>query len=342
MYAMEKRIKYDKYDSGKTFFLSVVVPQLAGIVLVIALMMVASFLGTSYEALIEKPWVLAISAIIAQLAFVGVFFGYNKKAKVDYVKATGFSVKTSWRNYVSCVIIAVVALFGFNNLIGVFNQGIVEIGYTGSQAMPLPLNNAGWLIYNLIFLAFAPAVFEELLFRGIIYNGLKNDGKIKAVFISALLFTVMHGSLVQTIYPFMLGLVLGFVMMKTENIFCTILIHFLNNTIVIVSNYIYEVNQITGETVNMLTFKEIALAILYAIVAGVIVWLVIKFVMKAKQKKKMSLNDIKIDENQVNGENLENVQTISQPAVKENKFMTYGIVVAVVVYLLDIFIGFMW
>ena len=86
----------------------------------------------------------------------------------------------------------------------------------------------------LLFVYFAmivvlPAVCEELLFRGVITRGLEEFGKIPAILISALFFTLMHASPLQTVYQFCLGVALGFLMVETGNIFLCMMFHGANN-----------------------------------------------------------------------------------------------------------------
>ena len=65
------------------------------------------------------------------------------------------------------------------------------------------------------------------------YEGL---GWKKAILISAGLFSALHLSIMSMAATFYLGLLLGFVVYKTNSIFAGMIGHFLNNTIAIVLN----------------------------------------------------------------------------------------------------------
>ena len=54
-------------------------------------------------------------------------------------------------------------------------------------------------------------VSEELIFRGYILQTLRPYGKKFAIVLSAFLFGIFHGNLLQTPYAFLMGLVLGYV-----------------------------------------------------------------------------------------------------------------------------------
>ncbi|MBQ1483067.1 MAG: CPBP family intramembrane metalloprotease [Erysipelotrichaceae bacterium] len=87
--------------------------------------------------------------------------------------------------------------------------------------------------------ALAPALFEEIIFRGIIIRKFLDAGKSEtyAWLGSALLFSMVHltnlvggnvlNTLVQTAYALVIGLLLGAVYLKDRNILSVITSHFL-------------------------------------------------------------------------------------------------------------------
>lgn len=78
-------------------------------------------------------------------------------------------------------------------------------------------------------LAILPAVCEEVLCRCLGTGLLKNFHPWTAIFVSAAAFGLMHSTLQQIPFAFVLGLVLGFVYVKTGNLLYPILLHFVNN-----------------------------------------------------------------------------------------------------------------
>lgn len=78
----------------------------------------------------------------------------------------------------------------------------------------------------------AAPILEELLFRGVILDGLlKNYEPWKAIGFSAFLFALVHGNLAQGIGAFVIGLLIGWIYWKTQSIIPGIIVHFLNNLI---------------------------------------------------------------------------------------------------------------
>jgi sodium transport system permease protein len=87
-----------------------------------------------------------------------------------------------------------------------------------------------WVVWLVIGLT--PAITEELLFRGLILQGLRRWGKWKALLVSSLLFALAHSSIYRLAPTLFLGLILGWVAWRSGSIFTSMLVHFLNNGLV--------------------------------------------------------------------------------------------------------------
>jgi sodium transport system permease protein len=91
-------------------------------------------------------------------------------------------------------------------------------------AAPLPL--------VLLLMAALPAICEELAFRGFIFGGLVRErGKVRAIVVTALMFGISHGVLQQSIAASLMGLVLGWITLRTGSVLPCICIHFTNNAL---------------------------------------------------------------------------------------------------------------
>jgi membrane protease YdiL (CAAX protease family) len=81
-------------------------------------------------------------------------------------------------------------------------------------------------------ISIGPAIFEELLFRGMVLQGLrKHSSDSFAILISALFFGIFHGNIGQAPFAFVLGLYLGWMVVYTNSLIPAILLHFINNFI---------------------------------------------------------------------------------------------------------------
>ena len=77
-------------------------------------------------------------------------------------------------------------------------------------------------------------IYEEVLFRYLLYNRLKNKYSIKkSLLITATIFALIHLQPIKIIYAFLLGIIINIFYEKNKNILAPILIHISANTIVI-------------------------------------------------------------------------------------------------------------
>ena len=87
----------------------------------------------------------------------------------------------------------------------------------------------------LLLVAVAPAVGEELIFRGVIGRGLTaRYGLVLGIFFSSVLFAMVHGHPVHAIGVFPLGVCMHIAYVATRSFWAPVLIHFLNNAMAVV------------------------------------------------------------------------------------------------------------
>lgn len=164
-------------------------------------------------------------------------------------KQYGFSVNSDLSNFpviVPLFLIAVVPLLaGVDSSIGV--QQIIYI-----------------LIYMLIV-----AFVEEVLYRGVILNHLKQKSTNYAIFGSAIMFSISHlitavggksisEVLFQVALAFVMGMILAITVISTGNIYICIAYHFVNNVSVSIS-------QSFGTSDTIISYGVLVAAIIYLV-----------------------------------------------------------------------------
>ena len=93
------------------------------------------------------------------------------------------------------------------------------------------------LAQRLVLLALAPAIAEEIFFRGFVLRGLLAKGKGTAILISGIAFGLFHALAVEGFWlervptSAALGLVLGWLAVRTGSILPGILLHLLHNAV---------------------------------------------------------------------------------------------------------------
>jgi sodium transport system permease protein len=84
----------------------------------------------------------------------------------------------------------------------------------------------------LLLIGLAPAVCEELAFRGFILSGLRRLGhKWSAIVLTSLFFGLTHFMLQQSLSAFVVGIVIGYVAVKTGSIWPGLLYHAVHNSL---------------------------------------------------------------------------------------------------------------
>lgn len=100
-----------------------------------------------------------------------------------------------------------------------------------------PKGILGFLL-TLISTAVIPALVEEFALRGIVLGLLRKFGDGFAVITSAILFGIMHGNFQQMPFAFLVGLALGFIVVKTDSLLIAIAVHSANNLVSVIFDYL--------------------------------------------------------------------------------------------------------
>lgn len=91
-----------------------------------------------------------------------------------------------------------------------------------------------WLL--LLVIAVAPALCEELAFRGFVLSGLRHMGrKWRAIVLSSLAFGMSHALFQQSLIASLVGCVLGFIAVQAGSIWPGMLYHLLHNGLAVLS-----------------------------------------------------------------------------------------------------------
>ena len=115
-----------------------------------------------------------------------------------------------------------------------FNAIILALGY---ESLPGSSTgggiNASFVNFLLVtfYSAMLPGICEEITHRGMLLNGLKKQGLGKALILSSLMFGLMHLNINQFFYAFVVGLIIGFIVICANSIIPAMIVHFTHNFI---------------------------------------------------------------------------------------------------------------
>ena len=115
----------------------------------------------------------------------------------------------------------------------------LEASYKKAIMAMTQMHSVGDLIWNLIAVAFIPAVVEELFFRGALQKTLKewSAKPVLAIVVTAIVFSAFHFSYFGFLSRLGLGIVLGFIFEYTSSIWLSIFMHCINNGVAIIALY---------------------------------------------------------------------------------------------------------
>ena len=178
-------------------------------------------------------YVLNIVIQVGLLFCLSIFlFAFLMKSNTKNVlKFFGFR-KIRFRQILISILIGIV-VYVLNVLIMTFINALMSsIGYNFSSGGERMTSYPIWLLLvNLFFTAVLPGVCEEVAHRGMILNGFSQFGPRRAVVLSALLFGLLHLNVEQVVYATLIGILVGYISLRTESIYPAMIVHFMNNAI---------------------------------------------------------------------------------------------------------------
>lgn len=142
----------------------------------------------------------------------------------------------------------------------------------GYDAVKDAIGLGGWAILSAVV---AAPIVEEILFRGLILESCRERfGRTTAVFVSAFLFGLIHIVPLQVVNAFVVGLILGYVYLKTGSLLSAMIIHAVNNAIA------YATMALLGTDANT-TLRELISApwlywIVYILAAALFVYAMVR------------------------------------------------------------------
>ena len=184
---------------------------------------------SNFTSFLSSAMGYLITSLSLYLAMLLLFFFFNRKKDNTIIS------KIKIKKVLFYISIAIISFLTLYPVVTCFDTLLVKLGAKINN-LTYTLSTKNYFI-SLLSLVLAPAVCEELLFRGIILSGLKKHGKTFSITITALMFCIFHMAISQTIYPLLMGLLLCVIMHYEENIYYTIIVHLTNNFLSLTLSY---------------------------------------------------------------------------------------------------------
>lgn len=131
---------------------------------------------------------------------------------------------------------AIVCVFAVNSITILWSLILEGFGLTLDNT-EIVMNNTADLAAAIFSMAVMPGICEELMFRGVILGAYEDKGREKALFVSSILFATLHGSVQGLPGQTLMGVVLGYVVIKSSSIYTGMMLHTTYNSLLIMITY---------------------------------------------------------------------------------------------------------
>ncbi len=160
-------------------------------------------------------------------------------------KKVGFKDSLGWIGFgMGCCVVA-------DFVVSFLSTLAKSVGYELTQNSLLEPDSVFACVALVFSTVIAPAVIEEYAFRCCSVGILQKYGKGFAVVVVSILFGMIHGNIIQFIFATLVGLILGYITIKTGNVYIAMIVHGLNNSLSVVSDIIgYAANDTLADKIS--------------------------------------------------------------------------------------------
>ena len=284
--SLVSKLNLNSKQGGFAFSLNASVSVAISFIFSLIISIIVLLSGNSLTEVTNSSAVILISFLLGALICAVTLIIFYLKFKVDFKSfLICDKTKNNFAVYLATFLITFGVIFGLGELNSYFLQALEKIGLNPSSPT-LPKFSVVNFILVTICVCVLPAVFEELLFRGVITYSLKEHGEVFAILVSGALFAIFHMQPAQTLYQFIFGALFAFIAIRSGCILPVIIAHFINNFFVVLNYYFLNLN--FNDTVKI----AITIIALIMLVVGVVIMLVF---VKNEEPKKQNSTVTKLD-----------------------------------------------
>ncbi len=217
--------------------------------------------ATKFISVYEDPVMSALlQAVLSVIMFIPMFLIVTKLARRTVSSVIEIK-KPKKESFWYLVLIGVGACQIGEVLATLFHSVLAEIGLAPNMPQMEYGTSVSGVLMAFLSIAVVPALVEEFAVRGVIMGLLKPFGQGFSIIVSAVVFGLMHGNLVQIPFAFFAGLALGFITVKSGSIWPAVVVHFINNAISVAAGYL---QMLTGAGVSNTVYSVLGILLLLA------------------------------------------------------------------------------
>lgn len=167
------------------------------------------------------------NGLLSSVIFFFTALIYSLIKKLDFGELFPFEKIGGKRLFMLCTVGITVALMC--NYAAILVTDVFGLFGIDNSGISMSESSRPSIVLYYLTVAILPAFVEEFAFRGVIMGSLKKYSQALALLVSSATFALMHGNFVQIPFTFCCGLVFGFLVLKTNSLLPSIIVHFLNN-----------------------------------------------------------------------------------------------------------------
>lgn len=195
----------------------------------IALVLIISLYG--YTELFNPTFEssLLVDGIMAAIVLVFASFNFKSILKLYSFK----NVRTPM--VLLLTIVMMVTAVGVHFLANFINEAL----FNDNSSITWIYEQTQWpVLLSILFIGVYPAIFEEIAFRGFLFNNLLLFSKPRSViFTSGFLFAFIHFSIIGLLWLLPLGLFFGYLRFRYRNLWYSSICHFVYNTTIVILSF---------------------------------------------------------------------------------------------------------
>ena len=215
--------------SGLAFSVATLLPTVLSFFFLLALALLGLGDTENYQT---ADWFLYANYLLPQISFALVTLAYLRYRQIPARVAVQKQVCKPV--YFLVAIILQIGLFGLSELNALFMEWLQGFGYTDAGILLPSVDGLGF-VGVLLVVGVCAAALEEIVFRGVILDGLKKNFSLPvAVVICGGMFALYHQNPAQTLYQFCCGAAFALVALRSGSVLPTALAHFVNNAVILI------------------------------------------------------------------------------------------------------------
>ncbi|GHU68177.1 hypothetical protein FACS1894184_09530 [Clostridia bacterium] len=245
-------------------------PSAAAAVAIFALSAALLFCARQFVD-VREDW-LPLWQLIQEIAFFGLPWAVYYQFRPD---AKPFTRLTAVPRVGACVMTALAALIGLEYFSGLDTLWVTLLSRFGinmdTLGFWLDSSNVDMdLITALLTAAAAPALFEELAFRGLMLPAMERYGSGRAAVLVGTLFALTHMSLLGLPTHLLLGIVLCLLAIASDSLILPMIYHFAHNAGAVAVNYFVQGDDMM--TLRQLLSRDMTLTVFIQTAVSFALW----------------------------------------------------------------------